>query len=128
VPPYKRARVLVVDDDPNQRYLFASLLEHEGYRVTTADGGLQALQRIAAEPPDILILDLLMPVVDGFDVLAEIRLHTRQTQVIVITGDPDSKARLAGNQACAVLSKPVQAAVLVSTVAGLATLVAPPAK
>jgi signal transduction histidine kinase len=62
--------LLVVDDDPGITRLFQNLLTREGYAVTTADGGQAALTRMSTLKPDVLLLDLMMPDLNGFDVLA----------------------------------------------------------
>jgi two-component system alkaline phosphatase synthesis response regulator PhoP len=58
-------RVLVVDDDPDTRMLMAHLLSSEGYQVTTASNGHDALNRLSAVTPSVILLDLEMPVIDG---------------------------------------------------------------
>lgn len=65
--------ILVVDDDPDIRMVLRTNLEEEGYQVREAEGGAAALDAIAKEPPDLVILDVMMPEVDGYDVLSEIR-------------------------------------------------------
>lgn len=61
-------KVLVVDDDPDIREVLEDLLEGEGFEVITAENGEKGLEAIKAENPDLMILDLLMPVMDGFAV------------------------------------------------------------
>jgi class 3 adenylate cyclase len=67
------ASVLVVDDDPVNRTLLARSLEREGHRHTTAENGRQAVELLRAEPFDAVLLDVLMPEMDGYEVLAEIQ-------------------------------------------------------
>ena len=82
-----RGHVLVVDDDPDVR----ALLEHElvaaGYRVRTADGGSAAFEMLQRERPSVVLLDLMMPPPDGFEVLYRIRDNPtlRDLPVIIIT-------------------------------------------
>jgi CheY-like chemotaxis protein len=59
-------RVLVVDDEPDIRHVLASALEWAGYEVMTASNGLRALTLLNGHPPDVIVLDLTMPVMDGF--------------------------------------------------------------
>jgi CheY-like chemotaxis protein len=66
-------QVLVVDDDDNVRTLLRRLLEAEGFRVAEASDGKEALQRVNENQPDLIILDLMMPVMDGFQFAAELR-------------------------------------------------------
>jgi len=68
-------RILVVDDDPSVRQLVADVLDLEGYTVTTAVDGLAAVSALAAEVPDCVILDVMMPGLDGHVVLEHIRSH-----------------------------------------------------
>jgi CheY-like chemotaxis protein len=67
------ARILVVDDDPDILEALTLILESRGYQITGARNGLEALDRIEKERPDLMILDLLMPKMDGFAVYK--RLH-----------------------------------------------------
>jgi CheY-like chemotaxis protein len=86
VPP-RRGRLLVVDDDPHVADLVSQLLEGEPYEVVTVTDGQEALDVIAKQPPDIVLLDLLMPRLDGFAVIARLRQEPqyRQLPVIVCT-------------------------------------------
>src|SRR5438105_15930512 len=93
VPLRKSAHILIVEDDPDQRFIVETLLKHEGYTVTTAEDGFHALESIVAEEPDIIVLDFLMPILDGYDVLAEVRAQSPRTPVIVLSGAPDAKER-----------------------------------
>jgi len=80
--------VLVVDDKPDDRKLLRRILEtQEGYRVIEADGGQEAIALIKQTPPHIIILDLMMPNVDGFTVLEAIKMDktTRSIPIIVVT-------------------------------------------
>jgi adenylate cyclase len=66
------AQVLVVDDDPLNRRLLAHILERQGHRHAAAENGRQALEKLRAQPFDVVLLDVLMPEMDGYAVLAEI--------------------------------------------------------
>jgi DNA-binding response OmpR family regulator len=68
-------RALVVDDDEPIRTLLATLVEHQGYDVDTANDGEQAIDRIDADGYSLVLLDLMMPRVDGYTVLRHIRDH-----------------------------------------------------
>lgn len=65
--------MLVVDDDSGIRDSLAECLEAEGYRVSTAQNGADALERLAEARPDVIVVDLLMPVMNGYQFLARIR-------------------------------------------------------
>jgi len=66
------ARVLVVDDDPDMRLAIASVLKSRSYQVIEASDGFQALRKLKDDKPDIMLLDLLMPGMDGFSVVREL--------------------------------------------------------
>jgi two-component system cell cycle response regulator len=90
------ARILVVDDqEMNRRYLHAKLAS-EYYQVQLASGGQEALDRIASEPPDIILLDVMMPGLDGFEVCRRLKLdaQTRHIPVLMVTALDGRDARL----------------------------------
>jgi signal transduction histidine kinase/DNA-binding response OmpR family regulator len=97
----ERATVLVIDDDPVDRRLAAAALEPAGYQVVTAAGGDEGLARIRRERPAVVLLDLLMPGVDGFAVIEEVRADPALAEVpiVVLTAKemlPADRERLAG--------------------------------
>ncbi len=79
-------RILVIDDEERIRSACKLVLEESGYEVSVAKDGLQGLDRLRQEHSDIVLLDLMMPSLSGFDVLAEIKAVHPDTVVIVITG------------------------------------------
>jgi hypothetical protein len=86
--PYRRELpVLVVDDDPDLRALLRRMLEREGHAVAEAEHGRAALERVRERAPGVVLLDLVMPEMDGFEFLEELRRDeaTRAIPVIVIT-------------------------------------------
>ncbi len=80
-------RVVVVEDDHDLRYLYQFKLEHEGFDVLTAEDGQQGLQAVQDHKPDIILLDLLMPVMSGSEMLARLRSEEwgSDVRVIVLT-------------------------------------------
>jgi CheY-like chemotaxis protein len=93
--------VLVVDDDATVRQLLRRMLESEGYAVLEADNGRAALGALAEARPSVILLDLMMPEMDGFEFVAELRRHEpwRAIPVIVITAKDlsrDDRDRLNG--------------------------------
>ena len=92
------AHVLVVDDERDITALVAYHLARAGYRVTTAGSGVGALEAVAAEPPDLVVLDLMLPGRSGYEVLAELRRRedTRDVGVIVLTARRDEADRIKG--------------------------------
>ena len=79
------AHILVADDDPGLRDLLLRFLTDEGYRVETVVDGPQALAMIAASPPDLLITDLAMPDVTGWDVCTQAHRQVPHLPVIIIS-------------------------------------------
>ncbi|MBL8164968.1 MAG: response regulator [Anaerolineae bacterium] len=78
-------KILVVDDDPQIREIVQRTLVKEGYEVSEAVDGKDALDKVTADAPEIILLDLMMPRMDGFDFLMELRKSGRSIPVIVIT-------------------------------------------
>ncbi|HXE72049.1 MAG TPA: response regulator [Candidatus Nitrosotenuis sp.] len=98
----EQVRVLAVDDDPAALALYASVLESEGMRVLLADGGQRGLHLAQCERPDVILLDLIMPDMDGFQVVSSLRSQeaTRDIPVVVVTGHEltrQDKERLQGD-------------------------------
>lgn len=78
-------RILVVDDDPTVTNVVRRGLSYDGYKVDTAATGLQALTMARDHTPDLVILDLMLPGIDGFDVLERLRLGDADLPVIMLT-------------------------------------------
>lgn len=78
--------VLVVDDEKDIRTSLCGILEDEGYRVTTASGGIEALECIRHDMPDLVLLDIWMPGIDGLETLEKIKESFPQVTVIMISG------------------------------------------
>jgi len=81
------AKILVIDDQPNVRMLLALLLLQQGYDVVLAENGWEGLQLYRQEHPDVILLDLNMPELDGVTVLTQIRSVDLKQPVIILTGD-----------------------------------------
>jgi CheY-like chemotaxis protein len=102
LPAHGRGAVLVVEDDPQALELMALTLEKEGWPVSRATNGRQALERVAADPPALILLDLMMPEMDGFEVLEALRARseTATIPVVVVTGkdlSSEDRTRLNGS-------------------------------
>jgi DNA-binding NtrC family response regulator len=78
-------KILIADDEPSNRKILVQELTHKGFAVDTAHNGRQALERIESAPPDLVILDYMMPEMSGLDVLKELRRKGNDTPVILIT-------------------------------------------
>ena len=110
------ATVLIVDDSGVNRRLIQALLEPQGYGIHTAASGEEALASVAAAPPDLILLDVMMPGLDGRQVAAALKADpaTANIPIIMVTAQTDHQARLAALEAGAedFLSKPVDRAEL----------------
>jgi class 3 adenylate cyclase len=107
-----RQRLLVVDDTPHNVKLLADLLEVHGHAVETATNGREAIEKIERDPPDLVILDVVMPEMNGYEVCRWIRSReeTRLLPVVMVTALDPGEERLKGIEAGAddFLAKPVQ--------------------
>jgi two-component system alkaline phosphatase synthesis response regulator PhoP len=115
----KRARVLIVDDEPDVLLLLRIELEAEGYETLLAADGETAIRRIIEERPDIVLLDVMMPVVDGWGVLQRLADQGLTTRVIVLSakasdGDVAHALELGAQE---YVTKPFEPAALLLTVA-----------
>jgi DNA-binding response OmpR family regulator len=113
-----RERILVADDDPSEREQIADALRHEGYYVTTASDGKEALTHLAESKFAVALLDVWMPRMNGLDVLKTLRRKKSPPKVIVITPDGATKAILQAihDRACRCIAKPVDPQTLVGLV------------
>ena len=87
------SRILIVDDEPAILEAMAILLAEKGYPVETAPDGRVALGLVATSPPDLLITDVMMPGLDGWALLAQVRERTPDLPVIVISAIERREAR-----------------------------------
>ena len=88
-------RILVVDDEPTVREVLQQYLEREGYRVRVAGDGHGALAALAADAPDLIVLDLMLPGVDGLDVCRQVRARG-STPIIMLTAKGHESDRIVG--------------------------------
>ncbi len=77
-------RILVVDDEPDFVALVKKNLEQEGYAVEVAYNGVEAIQKVKANPPDAMVLDVMMPEMDGFEVCTELRKDDQYEDIPII--------------------------------------------
>ena len=106
-----RPLVLVVDDQDSARQGLMKLLSHEGYSVTSATNGADAMEAVVREEPDLILMDVVMPELNGFDTCRQLKSQpaTRLTPIVLITALHDSEDRIRGIEAGAddFLSKPI---------------------
>jgi DNA-binding response OmpR family regulator/uncharacterized protein with PIN domain len=113
-------RVLVVDDDPDMAGFLVRLLKQQGLQTEVASDGHEALARIAASPPDLVLLDVQMPGPDGFEICRQLKNNdaTALLPVVLVTALEDQQSRVQGIEAGAddFLSKPVRREELIARV------------
>ena len=99
--------VLVVDDEPDIRATVSAMLEIEGYAVTEAANGADALHRVEERAPDVILLDMRMPVLDGWGFAAELRRRGHRMPIVVMTAARDAAHWASEIAASAFLAKPI---------------------
>jgi DNA-binding response OmpR family regulator len=87
----ERPRLLVVDDDPEITSSFEAILRSEGYEVVTAKDGREALELVRQVPFDLVLLDLLLPDMDGWTVLQHVREMRPSSRVVILCADVDAE-------------------------------------
>jgi two-component system, OmpR family, response regulator len=88
--------LLIVDDEENLRSMLAAALQHHGFTVTTAEDGRRALDLIADERPQLVLLDVMMPGLDGFEVCRRIRADGDRTPVLFLTARDSTEDKVRG--------------------------------
>ncbi|CAN5788011.1 N/A [soil metagenome] len=120
------ARILIVDDERHNRQLLEVMLAQEGFQLQLASGGEEALAMVAAEAPDLILLDVMMPGMDGYQVASRIKADpaTQHVRIIMLTALDDSNSRKHGLSTGAegYLAKPVNRAELTAGVRALLRL------
>ncbi|HEY4688060.1 MAG TPA: response regulator, partial [Anaerolineae bacterium] len=105
-------KVLIVEDDPDARKVLSLILKLDGFEVTTAPGGPEAVKALQVEAPDLLLLDVMMPVMDGYEVCRWVRANpaTAHLPVVMLSGkvDPESVTRGIDAGADDYLAKPIK--------------------
>ncbi len=124
------ARILVVDDEPDIVRVVVKIMENRGHVVTTAHDGVEAVERVTAEPFDVVILDLNLPRLDGFEVCRRIKSNpeTRHVPVVMMTAayvSVEDARRGADSGADEYVIKPFLRDVLIHNVERLITTPAP---
>ena len=116
-------RILIVDDDRDSLKLIGMMLQRRGYEIVAAQNGTQALAKVESDMPDLIILDVMMPDLDGYEVCRSLRADpkTASTPIIMFTAKTRVDDKVAGFQAGAddYLTKPIHPAELTSRVEAL---------
>jgi two-component system, chemotaxis family, chemotaxis protein CheY len=112
-------RVLVVDDDLSIRLTVSEFLEDEGYQVTTASNGRDALAIIEQERPTLVLLDMRMPIMDGWGFARELRSREINIRLVVMTAARDARSWAEEIGATAYVAKPFDLSALLGILDGL---------
>ncbi len=116
-------RILVIEDDPSTRRYFSFLFEKEGYQVALASNGLEGLRMAQQDPPDLLILDVMLPGLDGFEVCHRLRSEpaTAKLPIVMLSAKGQDADKVTGLKVGAnvFFTKPVDRQVLLDTVSKL---------
>lgn len=123
------SRVLVVDDEPPVRALIARILSRHGYDVDDAADGQEAIEKIDAGPYDAIVLDLMMPKIDGFGVISHLAEHRPEmvAKIVVATAFPRAALDQRIHHVCHVISKPFEITELLQNIAECAGELSGPA-
>jgi len=114
-----KKRILLADDDPGIREMLGRVLESEQYEVVLAGTGREAVAKFAAHLPDLILLDLNMPDLDGWEAIDRITRTHPFASVIVITARPKQYEQAAGMFIDALMEKPLDLALLLAAIAEL---------
>ncbi|WNZ22039.1 response regulator [Leptolyngbya sp. NK1-12] len=118
-PVSEASRILVIDDIEDNAFLLQTLLESEGYRVEVASSGPVGLNLIETTPPDLVLLDVMMPEMNGFEVVQRIRQNSTlpSIPILLISGHAEAaSAQIAGIRVDGFVSKPIDFEELLSRV------------
>lgn len=110
---------MLVDDEPDLISITKFRLEASGYEVVTAQDGLDALKKVKIEKPDLILLDLLMPRMDGFEFIRQLRTQkdkSRNIPIIVVSARVDLRDSFNSDQISAFIAKPYESSQLLSKV------------
>ena len=116
-------RILVVDDSPTERHVLLELLTRNGYQVSTAESGEEGIEKARAELPDLILMDVVMPGLNGYQATRTLTRDetTRQIPIIVCTSKGQETDKIWGLRQGAIdyLIKPVNADELLARIAAL---------
>ncbi len=114
-------RILVVDDDPDIRELLFTALEDEGFEVVPAANGQEALATIRTFRPDVIILDLMMPVMDGWQFVKEMRARDEDIPLVLLSAARDLPKHAKDLDAAEIIEKPFDLSELLPKIARVAS-------
>jgi diguanylate cyclase (GGDEF)-like protein len=118
-----KQRILIAEDDTNIRHVLRVQLEGAGYEVITADNGIKALEEVTRQAPDLILLDIMMPKLDGYEVCRRLKadFHTSKVPIIMLTAKSTENDKVDGLEIGAndYLTKPYSSKELLARVKGL---------
>ena len=119
----KKARILVVDDEPRIADILALIFQRDGYTASAVYNGRDALARIAVDPPELVIADVVMPGLDGIELAKMIRSAHPDCRILLFSGNVDTHQLLVAAEqqghAFEVLAKPVPPPTMLAKVAAM---------
>ena len=112
-----RPLILVAEDNPDLRAVLGMLLEHHGFRVSRAANGEEAVAEVGRATPDLILMDLMMPKMDGYTAAAALKHNGGQDiPIVAVTARAADRSELLNRGFCELLRKPVPAKELLATV------------
>ncbi len=104
------SKIMIVDDDPNIRELVSALLKNGGFDACEAKDGIEALQKLASENPDLTVIDLMMPNMDGYELCRKLRKYYENLPILMLTAKAELPSKVKGFEAGAddYLTKPFE--------------------
>ena len=120
----KKIRILCIEDEPEMIELVRLILNRHGFNVQGADGGKEGLEKVKKDPPDLILLDLMMPDVDGWEVYQQLKASekTRHIPVIIVTAKAQEVDKVLGLHIAKVddyIAKPFSPQALLDSVQGV---------
>ena len=115
-------KILIVEDDTSIRELLTDILEDEGYAVSASATGLEGLNSLAASIPDLIIMDVMMPVMDGYAFRNELIKNSTLSSIpiLVMSAQSQGAEKLHSHGLCNFINKPLELTHLLRTVSSLA--------
>lgn len=117
------SKILVVDDSPTEVYQFKAMLEQKGYEVITAENGREGVEAATREQPDIVLMDIVMPDMNGFQATRQLTRHedTKHIPVVIVSSKDQETDKVWGERqgARGYITKPVDEAKLVALIRSL---------
>jgi two-component system response regulator (stage 0 sporulation protein F) len=118
------SKILVVEDETSIREMLVGFLKHQGYTVSSASNGLEALEQVHKESPEIMLLDVNMPGMNGIEVLQQVRKQDKQLKIIMMSGTerPETIKSMMGPPVVNFLTKPFPLQKLKESIAKVAPI------